>query len=148
MSDEPAGPIDVLVVEDDSGDVRRLHEAFAELDHRISIDVAADGAEALALLTDCTDEPSSLPDLVFLDLDLPRMGGLELLEAVSDELVLARIPILVVTRSTNGEDIRESYDLAANAYLPKPTDEAGYDELATAVAEFWFERALMPTAAL
>ncbi|MDS0477480.1 response regulator [Natrinema sp. 1APR25-10V2] len=148
MRDEPADPVDVLVIEDDADDVRRIRDAFAGLCLEISIDVAADGEEALAILTDRLDDPSSMPDLVLLDLDLPQMSGLEFLETISDEPALTRLPILVLTRSASLEDIDESYDLAANAYLTKPTDESGYDELVTAVAEFWFERAVLPTDAL
>ncbi|WP_408958732.1 response regulator [Natrinema sp. 74] len=151
MSDDPDDSADVLLVEDNADDVHRLRDSFAELNLDISIDVAADGTDALALLTDRADDPSSLPDLVLLDLEIPRMNGLELLEAISEDRedqVLERLPILVLTRSASVEDVSESYDLAANAYLSKPTDEAGYDELVTAVADFWFRRAVLPTAAL
>ncbi len=148
MRDEPADSVDVLVVEDDADDVRRIRDAFAGLCLEISIDVATDGEEALTLLTDRADDPSSMPDLVLLDLDMPRMDGLDFLETISDEVALTRLPILVLTQSADGKDIHESYDLAANAYLTKPTDESGYDELVSAVADFWFERAVLPTDAL
>ncbi|MFB1064092.1 response regulator [Natrinema sp. H-ect4] len=145
MSGQRDEPIDVLLVEDDDDDIRLAREAFAGLAIESSIRVIGDGAEALSLLTGRDGEPPVVPDLILLDLDLPQMDGLEFLEAVTAEPELARLPVLVLTRSTNLSDVRASYDLAANAYLTKPTEPTEYAEMADAIAEFWFRRAALPT---
>ncbi|WP_254530210.1 response regulator [Natrinema gelatinilyticum] len=145
MIDGLEAPIDILLVEDDSEDARHIVQAFSDIDLEIAVRVVTDGADALQLLSNCVNEPSALPDLVLLDLNLPRLSGLELLREIGDEPVLARLPILVVTKSATVEDVRESYELAANAYLTKPMDPAEYAELAEAIADFWLRRVALPT---
>lgn len=137
--------IDVLLVEDNPGDVRLTREAVDDLATETAIHVATDGDEALETLSErrASDE-RSMPDLVFLDLNLPRMGGLEFLEAIEDDPELAPIPVLVLTSSAAAEDVLESYELAANAYLTKPTDLDEYAEMVEAIADFWFQRAALP----
>ncbi|SEV95735.1 response regulator [Natrinema salifodinae] len=143
MSKQPTDPVGVLLVEDDPTDARRIREAFEGLDTETSIRAVTDGTEALGLLTD-HDGESSLPDFLLLDLDPSESDGRELLEALTDEPVLTRLPVLVLACSTTFGTVRERYELAVNAYLRKPTDPEGYDDLADAVAEFWFERAALP----
>lgn len=144
MNSRRDGPIEVLLVENDAEDMQFLREAFDGLDIDVIVTVASDGDEALSRLTG-GDESPSLPDLVLLDLDLPRMDGLELLKDLTEESALARLPVLVLTRSATVEDIHESYELTANAYLTKPTDAEEYVEMVEAVADFWFKRAALPT---
>lgn len=137
--------VEILLVEDNPGDVRLTQEALTQLSIETTTHVAIDGDEALQFLSKRNrSETESLPDLVLLDLNLPRMGGLEVLEALADEPLLARIPVLVLTSSDTTEDIGESYDLAANAYLTKPTDPTEYTEMVEALAHFWFEQAALP----
>ena len=138
-------PIEILLVEDNPGDVRLTQEAFASISSETVIHVATDGDEALAFLESRrTEKSASVPDLVLLDLNLPRMSGLQFLEAVREEPPLARIPVLVLTSSEAVEDILESYELAANAYLTKPTDPSEYTAMVESVAEFWFQQAALP----
>ena len=145
MNDRRDEQIDILLVEDNPGDVRLTQEAFKQLSTQTTIHVATDGDEAIEFLTErCDDGSPRLPDLVLLDLNLPRMGGLEFLEAIQDDRKLARIPVLVLTSSEAIEDVHESYELAANAYLTKPTDPVEYTEMVEAVADFWFQRAALP----
>ncbi len=145
MNERLSEPIDILLVEDNPGDVRLTEEAFKQLPTETTIHVATDGDEALDRLSSQRDErASSLPDLILLDLNLPRMGGLEFLDAIQDDTKLRRIPVLVLTSSNAVEDVLESYTLAANAYLTKPTDPIEYTEMVESVAEFWFERAALP----
>ena len=145
MSEHPEEPIEILLVEDNPGDVRLIQEAFKELETDVTLCAVTDGDEALEILaTRRSDETASVPDLILLDLNLPRMGGLEFLEAIQEDAGFARLPVLVLTSSNACEDILESYELAANAYLTKPTDPAEFTSMVETVAEFWFKRAALP----
>ncbi|WP_137290143.1 response regulator [Natronorubrum halophilum] len=145
MSNRIEDPIEILLVEDNPGDVRLTQEAFKQLSTETIIHVAIDGDEAFDFLSSRYDSDTELvPDLVLLDLNLPRMGGLEFLETVQDDPNLSRVPVLVLTSSNAIEDVLESYELAANAYLTKPTDPDEYAAMVEAVADFWFQRAALP----
>lgn len=145
MTDRFDDPIEILLVEDNPGDVRLTQEAFKQLSTETTIHVATDGDEALEFLTDRRDsDPDTVPDLVLLDLNLPRMNGLEFLETIKGDATLTRIPVLVLTSSEAVEDILESYELSANAYLTKPTDPAEYAAMVEAVSEFWLHKAALP----
>lgn len=139
-------PIEILLVEDNPGDVRLIQEAFTELSTDLTLCAVSDGDKALEVLsTRRADESATLPDLVLLDLNLPRMGGLEFLETIQETPELARLPVLVLTSSNACEDVLESYELAANAYLTKPTDPNEFTSMVETVAEFWFRRAALPS---
>ncbi|SDQ98309.1 response regulator [Natronobacterium texcoconense] len=139
-------PLEILLVEDDPEDVRLLREAFGELSIDVMLTVISDGADAVDRLEDrCDDAAKTVPDLVLLDLGLPGMDGFEFLETIRNDGVLARLPVLVLTRSRATEDVLESYDLAANAYLTKPTDPSDYASIVEAIAEFWFRQAMLPS---
>ena len=143
MSTRFEEPVEILLVEDNPGDVRLVEVALRELSTDTELDVATDGNQALETLSGgLRDE--SVPDLVLLDLNLPRMGGFEFLDEIQDQPALARIPILVLTSSNACEDVAESYERAANAYLTKPTDPAEYIEMVETVADFWFDRVALP----
>jgi CheY-like chemotaxis protein len=120
--DRPA-PIEVLLVEDDPGDVLLIREAFADNKVANRLHVVADGVEALAFMRradEYADAPR--PDLVLLDLNLPRKDGREVLAEVKADDDLRSIPIVVLTTSQAEEDVLRSYDLHANAYVTKPVD--------------------------
>ncbi|RKD97443.1 response regulator [Halopiger aswanensis] len=144
MSDRLTEPVEILLVEDNPGDVRLIQEAFKELPTEVTLCVVTDGDDALTLLQNRRAEAAALPDLVLLDLNLPRMGGLEFLEAIQDEPAFARLPVLVLTSSEAYEDVLESYELAANAYLTKPTDPDEFSSMVETIAEFWFQRVALP----
>ncbi|SFR91880.1 Response regulator receiver domain-containing protein [Halomicrobium zhouii] len=139
------GPIDVLLVEDNLGDVRLTREAFSETPGETAIAVVQHGDDALERLTRAarTDD-HDLPDIVLLDLNLPGRDGHEILEAIRADARLRRLPVVVLTSSEAPEDVERSYDADANAYLTKPTDPANFVELAEAVEEFWFDHAHLP----
>ncbi|MGD9989580.1 response regulator [Pseudonocardia sp.] len=121
MTDD-ARVINVLLVEDDPGDVLMTREAFEEYLHN-RLDVVTDGAEALAYLRNegqYADAPR--PDLVLLDLNLPRRDGREVLAEVKADPKLSAIPVIVLTTSQAEEDVLRSYQLHANAYVTKPVD--------------------------
>ncbi len=138
-------PIDILLVEDNPGDVRLTKEAFSEIATETTITVVSDGTEALDVLSErCASATSTIPDLILLDLNLPRMSGFEFLETVEDDPDFANVPVLVLTSSKAAEDVHKSYQRSANAYLTKPTDPDRFVSVAKAVENFWFKQAALP----
>ena len=120
---EPPVPIEVLLVEDDPGDVLMTQEAFEEHKVRNSLSVVSDGEEALAFLRrEGPHAEAPRPDLILLDLNLPRIDGREVLAVIKEDEDLRRIPVVVLTTSQADEDILRSYSLHANAYVTKPVD--------------------------
>jgi CheY-like chemotaxis protein len=115
----PVKPISILLVEDDPGDVVLVREAFEHNKVRNELRVASDGVYALEVLR---DRSIPLPDLILLDLNLPRMDGRELLSEIRADPRLTRIPVVVLTTSDAEADIIRSYELHANAYVTKPVD--------------------------
>ncbi|WP_232702311.1 response regulator [Halobacterium wangiae] len=146
MSDESSkSEVDILLVEDNPGDVRLTQEAFKNGQIYNSLHVVNDGVEALDYLYqrgDYEDAPS--PDLVLLDLNLPRMNGDEVLEEINADPELARIPVIVLTSSGAEEDVVQSYDLQANAYLTKPVDPVEFIEVVQSFKTFWLSVVRLP----
>lgn len=137
--------IDILLVEDNPGDVRLTEEAFDAISTETNLSAVSDGNVALDSLSRRRDDSSkTLPDIVLLDLNLPRMGGFEFLEAIQDDPDFANLPVLVLTSSKADEDVRESYQKCANAYLIKPTDPDEFVSIARAVENFWFKQVALP----
>ncbi|NHN47314.1 response regulator [Halostella sp. JP-L12] len=138
-------PIDVLLVEDNPGDVRLTREAFAATDAETTIRAVDDGDDAVERLARrSASESASLPDLALVDLNLPGRDGCGVLEAIRDDPDLRRLPVVMLTSSEDREDIAQCYDANANAYLSKPTDPAEFVALAEAVEDFWFDRVHFP----
>ncbi|WP_436344007.1 response regulator [Natronorubrum sp. FCH18a] len=138
-------PVDILLVEDNPRDIRLTHEAFKEADLDTSLQAVRDGHEALEFLFQQGEyEAASYPDLVLLDLNLPRKDGHQVLKEIRDDSELSPLPVLVLTSSEAEEDIRESYELAANAYLTKPSNPDEFVSLAQAVANFWLKSVQLP----
>lgn len=141
----PAKPTDVLLVEDNPGDVRLVQEALEMVSDEIQLHRASDGAEAMEFLSDRqADDEASVPDLILLDLNTPRMDGFEVLDALKDDSDLATLPVIVLTSSDAEADIAESYDRCANAYLTKPDTHDEFVALARALDEFWVGAAQLP----
>ena len=137
--------VDVLLVEDNPGDVRLIEEAFSEVDIEMAFHTASDGGEALAILRERTNDPScSYPDLVLLDLNLPRVDGFDVLETLRTESEYPPLPVIVLTGSEAEEDIRRSYRESANAYLTKPAGPDEFVAMAEAVEDFWLDTAQLP----
>ena len=132
----------ILVVEDSSADVRLLREAVRE--HGISVDLeaVADGERALGRLRDGGDAP----DLVLLDLNLPRMDGREVLEAIKRDPVLRPIPVIVLSTSASPRDVADCYERHANAYLVKPLGLDEFGDLMRVLEAFWLRLAQLPRA--
>ena len=139
-------PVEILLVEDNPGDVRLTEEAFREGRIDNNLHVAADGVEALAFLEQRDEfEDAPRPDLVLLDLNLPRMNGDELLAELKADPKLRRIPVIVLTSSAAEEDVVTSYELHANAYLTKPVDPAAFIDTVQSFERFWFSIVKLPT---
>ena len=141
----PVTPIEVLLVEDDPGDVLMTREAFEE--HRIGnrLNVVPDGVEALAYLRREEPYPDAVrPDLILLDLNLPRRDGREVLQEIKNDDSLRHIPVVVLTTSQLDEDILRSYQLHANAYVTKPVDFDRFIEVVRQIDDFFLTVVKLP----
>lgn len=134
--------MDVLLVEDSPGDVRLTREAFREANESVHLHVATDGVEAMSFLY--RRDGYSLaprPDLILLDLNLPRLDGREVLSHIKSDAVLRTIPTVILTTSDADADVLRSYELHANAYLKKPVTLAAFELLVRSISDFWLTRA-------
>lgn len=139
-----ARPIHILLVEDDAGDVLMTREALEEGKVANRLDVVSDGVEAIDYLNASGTDERPRPDLVLLDLNLPRKSGLEVLEEVKGNPALRRIPVVVLTTSDAERDILASYDLHANAYITKPVDFEQFVSVVRQVDEFFVSVVVLP----
>ncbi|PSK64773.1 Response regulator rcp1 [Micromonospora sp. MH33] len=138
-------PIEVLLVEDDPGDVLMTQEAFDEHKLRNRLTVVSDGVEALAYLRREGQYADAVtPDLVLLDLNLPRRDGREVLAEIKEDEQLCRIPVVVLTTSQADEDILRSYQLHANAYVTKPVDFERFISVVRQIDEFFVSVVKLP----
>jgi CheY-like chemotaxis protein len=138
-------PVDILLVEDNPGDVRLTQEALREGKIRNRLTVAKDGVEALAMLR--REGPHAnvpRPDLILLDLNLPRKDGREVLADIKADDSLRRIPVVVLTTSKAEEDILKTYDLHANCYITKPVDLEQFIEVIKSIDDFWLTVVRLP----
>ncbi|MCH7740008.1 MAG: response regulator [Chloroflexi bacterium] len=137
--------IEILLVEDSPGDVRLTQEALAEAKIRNRISVVNDGLEALAFLQhEGKYEDAPRPDLILLDLNMPRMDGRELLAAIKQKDGLKIIPVVVLTTSEADADILKSYELHASCYITKPVDLEQFITVVAGIEEFWFSIVKLP----
>jgi CheY-like chemotaxis protein len=140
-----ASPIEVLLVEDSPGDVRLTREAFKDAKVHISLHVASDGAEAMAFLgREGSYVNAPRPDLILLDLNLPKKDGREVLEEIKESASLKTIPVVILTTSASEEDILRSYRLHANCYITKPVDLAGFLKVVKSIDNFWLSVVKLP----
>jgi len=138
-------PIDILLVEDNLGDVRLTREAFKEGKVLNNLMVAQDGIEALSLLKREGKFANAVrPDIILLDLNLPKMDGREVLAEIKMDSSLRRIPVVVLTTSKAEEDIIKTYDLHANCYIAKPVDLDKFITVVKSIEDFWFTIVKLP----
>jgi CheY-like chemotaxis protein len=143
---QPVRQIEVLLVEDDPGDVLMTREAFEDYKVTNQLHVVQDGADAMAFLRregEYADVPR--PDLVLLDLNLPRMDGREVLQAIKSDPLLASIPVVVLTTSEAEEDVLRSYSLHANAYVTKPVDFERFIDVVRQIDDFFVTVVRLPS---
>ncbi len=135
----------VLLVEDSPGDVRLTQEAFRAANAAVKLHVAVDGVEALAFLGQEGEYANApRPDLILLDLNLPRKDGREVLRHIRRDEGLKTIPTVILTTSDSEIDINESYSLHANSYLSKPVQLEAFENLVKSINDFWFKKAKLP----
>jgi chemotaxis family two-component system response regulator Rcp1 len=138
-------PIRVLLVEDNPGDVRLTQEAFDNATRSIHMHVASDGVEAMAFLKrEGTHARAHRPDLILLDLNVPKMDGREVLARIKKDDNLKTIPTIILTTSESEADIVKSYQLHANCYLSKPVELDAFEALVKSINDFWLTRVKLP----
>ena len=145
MSMQPERVVEILLVEDDPGDVLMTREAFEDYKLRNQLHVVSDGVKALEFLRregEYAEAPR--PDLVLLDLNLPRMDGREVLQAIKSDEELASIPVVVLTTSEAEEDVVRSYSLHANAYVTKPVDFERFIQVVRQIDDFFVTVVRLP----
>ena len=138
-------PIEILLAEDNPGDAKLTKKAFEQGSILNNLYVVEDGVEALNFLHQREGhEDKPRPDLVLLDLNMPRKDGWDVLEEIKEDPDLSRLPVIILTSSEAEEDIVKSYDLQANAYLTKPVDFQGFLDIVHGFEEFWLSLVKMP----
>ncbi len=138
-------PVDILLVEDSKADVRLTREALKDGKLKINLDVVYDGEEALAFLKKQGKYKDVLkPDLILLDLNLPKKEGKEVLREIKIDEDLKRIPVVILTVSKDEEDILKTYDLGANCFITKPVGLEQFIKVVKSIENFWFMIAKLP----
>jgi two-component system, chemotaxis family, response regulator Rcp1 len=144
-SGKGANTIEVLLVEDSPGDVRLTREAFKDAKVLISLSVASDGVEAMAFLKrEGAHAEAPRPDLILLDLNLPKKDGREVLEEIKQNPELMSIPVVILTTSASEEDVLRSYRLHANCYITKPVGLEGFLKVVNSIDNFWLSVVKLP----
>ncbi len=138
-------PIEILLVEDSPGDVRLTQEAFHDANPSVHLSIATDGVEAMAFLEHLgTHLGAPCPDLILLDLNLPRMDGREVLARIKKDAQLKTIPTVILSMSEAEVDIAKSYQLQANCYLSKPVELDAFERLVRSINDFWLKEVRLP----
>jgi chemotaxis family two-component system response regulator Rcp1 len=146
MVPEHVKPMHILLVEDNPGDVRLTQEALKENKILVNLDVVNDGLEAMAFLKrKAPYTEAACPDLILLDLNMPRKDGRAVLTEIKNDPVLRRIPVVILTTSSAESDILKTYDLHANAYVTKPLDLEQFSNITKSIEEFWLTITKLPS---
>ncbi len=139
------GPIEILLVEDNPGDVRLTQEILRDGNIRNNMSVAKDGVDAISFLRRTGDYAGApRPDIILLDLNLPKKDGREVLAEIKADSNLKQIPVLVLTTSSAEQDIVKSYDLHANCYITKPVDLDQFIRVIRSIEDFWLTIVKLP----
>ena len=145
MKNQNSRKIEILLVDDDPGDVRLTVEALKQTKMHTNLSFARDGIEALAFLRrQGSFAAAPRPDMIFLDLNMPRMDGREVLGQIKKDDCLKLIPVVVLTTSADEEDVLRSYDLHANCYVTKPVDLQQFMKVVSSIEDFWFTVVKLP----
>ncbi len=142
---EVSRPVELLMVEDNPGDIRLTQEALKECKLQVNLRVARDGVEAMNFLRRLHPFTDALtPDLILLDLNLPRKSGREVLSEIKTDPLLKSIPVLVMTTSRAAQDVQTAYGLNANCYIAKPMDLDEFFRIVRLIEEFWLRTVTLP----
>lgn len=145
MSLQNNRPAEILLVEDNPGDVELTREGFQEAKIKNNLHVVPDGVAAMEFLRrEGKYAEAPRPDIVLLDLNLPKKDGREVLAEIKDDDDLKTIPVVILTTSKADEDIVKSYQLSANCYITKPVDYAGFAQIVKSIENFWFSVVVLP----
>jgi len=140
--------VQILLVEDNEGDILLTLEAFKELKVKNSVAVVKDGAEAIDFLKKQGQyAESQVPHLILLDINMPRLNGIEVLDFIKKDENLKRIPVVMLTTSSSEEDIAECYAKSANCFITKPLDFGRFLSVVQSIESFWFNIAQLPKTA-
>jgi len=139
-------PVEILMVEDNPGDVRLTRECLRDAGIAIHLSVAVDGIEAMRFLSrDGVYVDAPRPDLILLDLNLPKMDGREVLARIKQDESLKAIPTIILTTSDAEADIVKSYQLQANCYLSKPVQLDAFEHVMRSISDFWLTKVQFPS---
>ncbi|OHD07429.1 MAG: hypothetical protein A2Y41_01440 [Spirochaetes bacterium GWB1_36_13] len=136
--------INVLLVEDNPGDIRLIQEAFKESETPVDFSCVYDGEEALFYLENQKKTGSEVPDFILLDLNLPKKSGHEVLREVKQDEVLNSIPIIIFSSSDRKEDVNLAYHELANCYIIKPSNYLDYLQIVKVIKDFWLQTVILP----
>ncbi len=137
--------VDVLLVEDSAGDIRLTQEAFRDFERKVHLHLAFDGIDAMAFLKrEGKHKNAPRPDLILLDLNLPKMDGRQVLARIKEDIDLKVIPTIILTTSDSEADVLTSYQLQANCYLRKPAHWDAFNNLVRSINAFWLNKAKLP----
>ncbi|MBD3215172.1 MAG: response regulator [Candidatus Lokiarchaeota archaeon] len=138
-------PIEILLVEDNPGDIRLTKEALKQSKILNNLNIAMDGDEAMKyLLKEGNYSEKPTPDIILLDLNLPKKDGREVLAEIKERKELRHIPVVILTSSEADEDIIKTYELHANCYVTKPVDLNQFSKVVKAIGDFWFSIVKLP----
>lgn len=141
----PTRPVEILLVEDNPGDVRLTKQALAEAKLTNNLHVVLDGEQAMQFLrrdAHCAEVPA--PDLILLDLNLPKKDGLEVLAEIKQDPTLQKIPVVVLTISSGKQDLYRAYDLGCDHYITKPVDGEDFITVVDVIENFWLTMVTAP----
>jgi two-component system, chemotaxis family, response regulator Rcp1 len=136
--------IHILLVDDNEGDILLTREALEEARIINKISIAYDGMQAIDLLKQSARVPGTMPDLILLDINLPKMNGTEVLSIIKNDADLKRIPVIMLTTSSSEKDILASYDNYANCYITKPVDLDRFMDVVRTIEDFWISIVKLP----
>lgn len=137
--------VQILLVEDNEGDILLTLEAFKELKVKNSIAVVKDGEEAIEFLKRKGQFAESImPHLILLDINMPKLNGIEVLDFIKNDVKLKKIPVVMLTTSSSEADIAECYEKSANCFITKPLDFARFQSVVESIESFWFSIAQLP----
>jgi two-component system response regulator len=143
--DNDLKPVHILLVEDNPHDVEITKRALDKGQLRNRLTVARDGQEALDILEELRDRPGDLPGLILLDLNLPRVNGIEVLQVIKGDREFRRIPVIVLTTSTREGDVVKTYELGVNTFISKPVRFEDFIRVVTTIHEYWILIATLPS---